>query len=176
MRETLAILFDFDDTLGPDSTSGLLQSLGADVLERRELMLGLTRATVATDQFRTSLSGVGGAMQEAMACGTPVMTHTNGASRDPDSWFYECPVLDVLEEEEIFGVLCDIDAHPARYRELGSRCREWFDVHLGRGLAARYVQLLILLAEDPSLTQRSDLVPAQFERLRQRPINMARSP
>jgi len=31
MHETLAILFDFDDTLGPDSTSGLLQSLGVDV-------------------------------------------------------------------------------------------------------------------------------------------------
>ncbi|MGA1235527.1 MAG: haloacid dehalogenase-like hydrolase [Limisphaerales bacterium] len=31
MHETLAILFDFDDTLGPDSTSGLLQQLGVDV-------------------------------------------------------------------------------------------------------------------------------------------------
>jgi phosphoserine phosphatase len=31
MQETIAVIFDFDDTLGPDSTSGLLQLLGVDV-------------------------------------------------------------------------------------------------------------------------------------------------
>lgn len=31
MQETIAVVFDFDDTLGPDSTSGLLQQLGVDV-------------------------------------------------------------------------------------------------------------------------------------------------
>ena len=31
MQETIAILFDFDDTLAPDSTSGLLATLGVDV-------------------------------------------------------------------------------------------------------------------------------------------------
>ena len=31
MRETIAVIFDFDDTLAPDSTSGLLQKLGVDV-------------------------------------------------------------------------------------------------------------------------------------------------
>ena len=30
MHETIAVIFDFDDTLAPDSTSGLLKSLGAD--------------------------------------------------------------------------------------------------------------------------------------------------
>ena len=33
MRETIAVIFDFDDTLAPDSTSGLLQKLGVDVEE-----------------------------------------------------------------------------------------------------------------------------------------------
>ena len=31
MRETIAVIFDFDDTLAPDSTSGLLEKLGLDV-------------------------------------------------------------------------------------------------------------------------------------------------
>ncbi len=31
MKETIAVIFDFDDTLAPDSTSGLLQKLGIDV-------------------------------------------------------------------------------------------------------------------------------------------------
>ncbi len=31
MRETIAVVFDFDDTLGPDSTSGFLNSCGVDV-------------------------------------------------------------------------------------------------------------------------------------------------
>ena len=31
MQETIAIIFDFDDTLAPDSTSGLLARLGVDV-------------------------------------------------------------------------------------------------------------------------------------------------
>lgn len=31
MQETIAVIFDFDDTLAPDSTSGLLSELGVDV-------------------------------------------------------------------------------------------------------------------------------------------------
>lgn len=31
LHDTIAILFDFDDTLGPDSTSGFLERLGVDV-------------------------------------------------------------------------------------------------------------------------------------------------
>lgn len=31
MQETIAVVFDFDDTLAPDSTSGFLESIGVDV-------------------------------------------------------------------------------------------------------------------------------------------------
>ena len=31
MQETIAVIFDFDDTLAPDSTSGLLSEIGTDV-------------------------------------------------------------------------------------------------------------------------------------------------
>ena len=31
MQETIAVIFDFDDTLAPDSTSSFLKSIGVDV-------------------------------------------------------------------------------------------------------------------------------------------------
>lgn len=92
------------------------------------------------------------------------MTFCNGTRKDSSHPYYQAPILDVLEEEEILGVFLDWERFPEKYAALGRQSKEWFDANLGSGLARRYVSLLHALAHDPSLTHHSARVQEIFAR------------
>ncbi len=123
--------------------------------ERRHIMHGLRYASLALDQFRDGLSGIGGVGYEVMASGVPLLTYTNGAAADAAHPFYRAPIVDVLEEDEIFDVFVDYERSPERYRALGIAGKHWFEDHLGVGLVRRYHELFQQLCRGKQLTQES---------------------
>lgn len=160
-KSPLLVLFEF----GPDveQSKRLVRDCGiADkvvwvpLMERKRIMNGLQFASLGADQFRYGWSGTsGGTGSEIMAAGVPLMTNTNGAAKDPADPFFEAPIIDVLEEDQIYGVLVDYQNNPLKYAELGVEAARWFEANLGRGLARTYLRVFEYLAADRS--ERVDL-------------------
>jgi glycosyltransferase involved in cell wall biosynthesis len=159
-RSPVFVTFEY----GPDvaHSKDLVAALGIEkhviwkpLSERRQIMHGLRHASLALDQFRHGLSGIGGVGYEVMASGVPLLTHTNGAAADATHPFYGAPIVDVLEEDEIFDVFVDCERNPHRYRALGLAGKKWFDNNIGVGLVQRYHELFHLLCGGKELTQES---------------------
>lgn len=108
---------------------------------RKVIMQGLKLANLATEHFRPEGCGLGGTGLEAMACGVPLLTHTNGAINTPGHFLEGIPLLDVLTVEEILAVFTDYENNPEHYRKLGLAARQWFDENLGAGVIPRYVEM-----------------------------------
>lgn len=130
---------------------------------RKEIMYGLAKASLAVDQVRENICGIGGTSFEVLASGTPLMTYTNGALQNQDNLFFNAPIVEVLSEMDILNVFCDYENNSGNYKHIGKISQEWFDQHLGEGLALKYVTLINLLAEDKTLTQNHNLVRDVFE-------------
>jgi glycosyltransferase involved in cell wall biosynthesis len=166
-RKPLLVMFEY----GPDveASKRLVGELGIErqvqwmpKMERRDILLGLRRANIATGYFRENMCGIGGVSNEALACGVPFLTYTNGALNDPQHQIYEAPMLDALTEDQILEVLRDYERDPETFRQLGRRGPAWFDAHAGKGLAERYARMLRLLHADRSLTHDSEAIRAIF--------------
>ena len=131
---------------------------------RKEILIGLKSADFATDQIKENMAGTGSTANEALAMGVPLLTHTNGAIDDKSSIFYNAPLIDVLTIDDIVNVLKDYEENPNRYKSIGNRAKEWFDEHLGVGLAKRYKRLFKILIKDKNLTQKDQIVKDIFEK------------
>jgi hypothetical protein len=160
-KSPILVLFEF----GPDveASKRLVQDCGiaervvwAPMMDRKSIMSGLRFASLGADQFRHGWSGTsGGTGSEIMAAGVPLMTNTNGATTDPSDPFYQAPIIDVLEEQQIHGVLLDYWNNPSKYTALGTEAGRWFEANLGSGLARNYLRVFEYLVADRS--KRVDL-------------------
>lgn len=146
-RRPLLVLFDFGWDVA--ASKRLIAECGIEanvawmpLMDRKMIMTGLRFATLGADQFRHGWSGTsGGTGSEIMAAGVPLITYTNGATSDPKDPFFQAPICDVLEEDQILAVLLDYEKDPHKYAQLRRRTAEWFEEHLGSGLAARYLRV-----------------------------------
>lgn len=129
---------------------------------RKEIMYGLSKASLAVDQVRENICGIGGTSYEILASGTPLLTYTNGALQKKDNLFFNSPIIEVLSENDIYNVLTDYEHNSIKYKEIGKKSKLWFDEYLGEGLAKKYVKLIKLLADNKSLTQNDKVVREIF--------------
>jgi len=145
-RAPLLVMFEYGPDVG--ASQQLVEECGitamvrwAPISSRKVIMQGLTKAHLATNQFREGVCGFGCTALEALACGTPLLTHADGALENPRGFLKNAPVIDVLHTEEICNVFMDYERSPEKYREIGRRSREWFDKNLGINAAQHYVAL-----------------------------------
>jgi glycosyltransferase involved in cell wall biosynthesis len=161
-KSPVLIMFEY----GPDvdASKELIEEEGIannvlwrPISTRKEIMRELSQADIATEYFRPNGCGLGGTGLEAMACGVPLLTHTNGASIDPGHHLYNIPIVDVLEAEEIYSTFVDYEKNPGKYRELGDAAREWYDRKHGKGSISRYMNLFnkIIADRDNTLSKES---------------------
>tara|TARA_B100000902_G_C26897570_1_gene710492 strand:- start:62 stop:712 length:651 start_codon:yes stop_codon:yes gene_type:complete len=131
-------------------TKELVRELGVEssvhwfpIMPRRELVAGISMATFVADQFREGMSATSaGTTNESLAYGTPVITNTDGAILSEDDPYFECPILEAITVDEIYGYFKDYARNPVKYSETGKRSEKWFDENLGEGLAEKYLGLL----------------------------------
>ena len=131
-------------------TKELVRELGVEssvhwfqIMSRRELVAGISMATFVADQFREGMSATSaGTTNEALAYGTPAITNTDGAILSVDDPYFECPILEAITADEIYGYFKDYARNPQKYSEIGRRSEKWFDQNLGEGLAEKYIGLL----------------------------------
>jgi hypothetical protein len=153
-KSPVMVLFEF----GPDveDSKRLAHECGISnnvrwvpTMDRKRIMNGLRFASLGADQFRHGWSGTsGGTGSEIMAAGVPLLTNTNGATTDPRDPFFKAPIIDVLEEEQIYRVFLDYQNNRSKYAALGIETARWFEAHLGGGLARIYLRVLEFLAAD----------------------------
>jgi len=168
-KNPVLVLFEY----GPDveCSKKLINELGIqnyvkwiEKSYRKEIMIGLKRASLAVDQVRERICGIGGTSYEILASGVPLLTFTNGVIQDKKNLFYNAPIVEVLTEDDIFNVFIDYEKNPQKYKEIGKKAKEWFDENLGIGLAKKYVKLIELLVKDKTLTQNDKAVREIFEK------------
>ncbi|MDC0156988.1 hypothetical protein OAK38_04430 [Verrucomicrobia bacterium] len=131
-------------------TKELVRELGVEslvhwfpIMPRRELVAGISMATLVADQFREGMSATSaGTTNEALAYGTPVITNTDGAILSEDDPYFECPILEAITADEIYGHFKDYARNPDKFSETGRRSEKWFTKNLGQGLAEKYLVLL----------------------------------
>jgi glycosyltransferase involved in cell wall biosynthesis len=112
---------------------------------RRELAVIMRHASVIADQFREGMSATSaGTSNEALACGKPVITNTDGALLDILDPYYSSPILQAVSEQEIYDWLFMLASSPEFVKKIGDEGAKWFDDNLSFGLAQKYINLLSL--------------------------------
>jgi glycosyltransferase involved in cell wall biosynthesis len=147
-EKPLLILFEHGADL--EFSKQLISDLGIEkfviwmpLMPRKNLMEGMAEASLVADQFRVGMSATSaGTTNEAMAVGVPVLANTDGAIFDSNDPYYQSPIIETLEEEDIFKVFEDYAQNPEKYLEIGKKSKEWFNKHLGIDLARKYLTLL----------------------------------
>jgi glycosyltransferase involved in cell wall biosynthesis len=154
-KNPILVTFEY----GPDvaESKKLIRDLGIEkfvkwmpVSPRKEIMNGLRFANLGIDQLRNGLSGIGGTGYEILASGVPLITHTNGAISNPSHPFYNAPILDILDEDDLLNIFSEYEKNPVKFKELGEISKNWFNENLGSGLAAKYLRLFKFLVSDKS--------------------------
>lgn len=145
-KSPILILFEY----GPDvdKSKELIHDLGIEKYvvwmpsgERKFILQGLARASIAVDQFREGVAGAGGVTLEAVATGTPIITFTNRQTEDPNNIYHTSPIIEALTEEDIFNILLDYEKRPGFYKNRGIDGRKWFDQYFGSGLADKCIEI-----------------------------------
>ena len=93
-------------------------------MARKEIMVGLSLADVATGEFHHSWL-VCGTIYEAQALAKPLLHYREDRLYEghvPELY----PLMNAREPEEIAAALGDYVRRPGQYREMGRRGREWF--------------------------------------------------
>ena len=112
-------------------------------MPRKQILLGMLRADFVADQFREGMSATSaGVTNEAISCGVPVISNTDGAIFDPSDPYYGCPILQALTVEEIYYYFHDYSKDKQKYIELGRSSKNWFEANLSHGLAKKYIDIL----------------------------------
>ena len=110
----------------------------------RKLMLGgMLKANFIADQFREGMSATSaGVTNEAILCGVPIISNTEGAIYDQHDPYYGCPILQALTADEIYYYFHDYYEDKQKYIILGQSLKIWFEENLSSSLARKYVDLL----------------------------------
>lgn len=151
---------------GPDvaDSKKLIQELGIEdyviwkqLSPRKEIMNGLRFADFGVDQLRHGISGIGGVGYEVIASGVPLITHTNGAISDPAHPFYNAPIIDILEEDQILNVFIEYEKNPEDLKQFKEKTKQWFERNLGGHLVSKYVNLIDMLNKNNKKTTSESL-------------------
>lgn len=141
------VLFDYGVDVA--ASKALIEDLGITnvvrwmpKMSRKFVVQGLRRASLACDQFRYGFVGTGGASIEAMAQGVPLVRNMGDVLQDEESKYYNAPIVNALEEDDILDVFVDYENDPQKYRDIGDAGLKWFNQHLGEGLVDVYVKLI----------------------------------
>lgn len=168
-QNPLLVLFEY----GPDvnASKQLIKELGIEAnvlwfptLSRKIIMLLLkTYASIGTDQYRENISdGLSGTAYEVLSSGVPLLGHHAHKDLPENKWYLESPIIEVLTEDDICNVFCDYEANPEKYKQIGKDSKEWFEAHLGQGLADKYIKLIHMLSKNRTLTHYDENVRAIF--------------
>ncbi|MDN5080229.1 hypothetical protein ACOL3L_07355 [Aliarcobacter butzleri] len=167
-KNPLLVLFEY----GPDvyQTKELIIELNIQdyvkwmpTMQRKNIMYGLSKATLSTNAFRENKTDIGGVCYESFAVGVPHLNNCIDAIENPKHKFYQAPMIHALSEYDILNIFLDYQENTQKYKKIGQKSKEWFDEHLGLGLAKKYVTLLEMLIEDKFLTQDNKKVKNIFE-------------
>lgn len=148
-RNPILVLFEYGRDV--EDSKDLIRSLQIEkyckwmpVLPRKQVIQGMKISHIVADQFRVGMCATSaGVTNEALSLGVPVVTNTDRAIFNPADPYYQAPIVEALEEEDIYRVLEDYDNRPEYYKKLGKDGEMWFDENLGIGLAKKYLDLLI---------------------------------
>lgn len=118
-----------------DASKALVEELGiADdvkwfpTMYRRELMIGLHLADVATGEFDQSYM-IFGTIMEAMALGKPILHYRDDAlyrASYPELY----PLMNARTPEQISEALKNYADDPERYQQVGTEARRWFQTYI----------------------------------------------
>lgn len=164
----LLVLFEY----GPDvdKTKKLINDLNIHqyirwmpIMQRKNIMYGLSRATLSTNAFRENKTDIGGVCYESFASGVPHINNCIEAIENPKHKFYQSPMIHALSEDDILNIFLDYEKNTQKYKKIGQESKEWFDEHLGLGLSQKYVTLIQMLVDDEFLTQNDKKIRDIFE-------------
>ena len=112
-------------------------------MPRKLMLAGMLKADFIADQFREGMSATSaGVTNEAISCGVPIISNTEGAIYDPEDPYYRCPISQALTIEEIYYYFLDYSKDKQKYIALRRSLRIWFEENLSHGLARKYIDLL----------------------------------
>jgi glycosyltransferase involved in cell wall biosynthesis len=142
------ILFEYGDDV--DASKNLIEEYEINshvtwlpLMPRKELTIGMAKASLVADQFRKGMSSTSaGVTNEALSVGVPVVTNTDGAISNPDDPYFNSPIIETLNEDDIYSIFLDYAKSCEKYREIGLKSKKWFQDNLGIGLAKQYMTLL----------------------------------
>jgi glycosyltransferase involved in cell wall biosynthesis len=142
-RDALLCLVEY----GPDvaETKQLIAELGVEEhvvwlpqMQRRELMLVLRHVDIGGSEFAEMYWG--GCGWEFLASGVPMLHQLRDLDRYESDELPLPPFFNVESPADIAEVLRSHDR--ASLREMGSRCRQWFQRFQGAELAGKYAEIL----------------------------------
>jgi glycosyltransferase involved in cell wall biosynthesis len=154
----LLVLFEYGNDI--DDTKALVKTLEIEnyvkwmpITNRKNIMYGLAKASLATNAFRENMSDIGGVCYESFACGVPVINNCVDVINDPRHKFFNSPMIHALSEDDILNIFIDYESDKKKYIKIGEISKKWFDENLGVGLAKKYIKLMNVLSSDYNLTQ-----------------------
>lgn len=157
-KSPVLVLFEYGEDVG--ASKKLIDELGiAEWVKwmpksnRKHILIGLRMASLAVNQVRRNICGVGVSAYEIMSLGVPCITHMDGALQDANSPYYSAPIIDVLTEEDILNVFIDFEQNQQKYKDIGICSKQWFEDRLGQGLARRFIELINLMALNKNFNQ-----------------------
>ncbi|QIW09665.1 hypothetical protein [Francisella sp. LA112445] len=165
----ILVLFEY----GPDveSSKKLVNKLDISkyvvwmpVMDRKNTMYGLSKATFSSNAFRESKTDIGGVCYESLAAGTLNLNNCIEAIENPEHKFFNSPMIHALSDNDILKIFLDYESSPQKYKKMSQVSKEWFEENLGVGLAKKYVKLIKLLVKNRKLTQNDIEVRSLFEK------------
>jgi glycosyltransferase involved in cell wall biosynthesis len=111
-------------------------------MPRKYIVQGLRLASLACDSFRYGLVNINGTSAESMSEGVPLIRYMGDTLQDKNSKFYKAPIINALEEDEIFNVFVDYEKNQDKYKAIGKAGLKWFNEQLGEGLVDEYIKLI----------------------------------
>lgn len=134
-------------------------------LTPKKVIIELLRryADFGTDQYRENISdGLSGTAFEVLSSGVPLMGYHAHKDLPENKWYVESPIIDVLTEDDICEVFRDYETNPLKYEKIGLQSKEWFEQHMGQGLADKYIKMINLMYENKLLTHNDKVIKDVF--------------
>jgi glycosyltransferase involved in cell wall biosynthesis len=147
-KNPILILFEYgaDVSYSKDLISrlGIFEKvIWVPLMSRKYIMKGMTFASIVADQFREGMSATSaGTTNEALAVGVPVVANTDGAIFDICDPYCCAPIIQALDENEIYQVFLEFANNRDKYMKIAKKSALWFSSNLGKNLAVKYAEII----------------------------------